>query len=81
VECTLGGFSGFHNGFVGHPAFVGRSAFVNHAFFRHHRFIAPFFGVGALYASGYSSCGTWVPTVYGWQLVWACDSDYGYGYY
>jgi hypothetical protein len=51
------------------------------AFFPHRRFIAPFFGVGALYAAGtYSSCWTWVPTVYGWQQVWACDSGYGYGY-
>jgi hypothetical protein len=87
----VGGFGG---GVVGRPAFVGRSAFVgrpfiNHgffpgrhlAFFPHRRFIAPFFGVGALYAAGaYSSCWRWVPTVYGWQQVWACDSGYGYGY-
>jgi hypothetical protein len=83
-------------GFVGRSAFVGRPfinrgffpgrhiAFFPHrrfAFFAHRRFIAPFFGVGALYAaSDYSSCWTWVPTTYGWQRVWACDSGYGYGY-
>ena len=80
----VGGFGG---GFVGRSAFVGRPAFINHglfpahrfAFFPHRRFIAPFFGVGALAA--YSSCGTWVPTAYGWRRVWACDSDYRYGYY
>jgi hypothetical protein len=86
----VGGFGG---GFVGRPAFIGRSAFVgrpflNHgffpnrrfAFFPHRRFFGPFFGFGGLYAAGYSSCWTWVPTVYGWQRVWACDSGYGYGY-
>ena len=81
-------------GFVGHPGFAGRTAFVGRgffphnrfffhrhfAFFPHRRFIAPFFGVGALYAASYSSCWTWVPTVFGWQRVWACDSDYG-GFY
>ena len=76
--------------FVGRPAFIGRSAFVgrpfiNRGFFPSHRFAffphRRFFGVGALYAAGiYSSCWTWVPTVYGWQRVWACDSGYGYGY-
>ena len=84
----VGGFGGFRGGFVGHPGFGGRSAFVNHgffpgrrfAFFPHRRFIGPFFGVGALYAAGYSSCWTWVPTAYGWRRAWACDSDYGYGY-
>jgi hypothetical protein len=84
----VGGFTGFRSGFVGRPAFVGGSAFVNHgffpgrrfAFFPHRRFIAPFFGVGALYAAGYSTCWTWVPTVYGWQRAWVCNSDYGYGY-
>jgi hypothetical protein len=81
-------------GFIGRPGFVGRSAFIgrpfiNHGFFpgRHfaffprRRFIAPFFGVGALYAAGaFSSCWTWVPTVYGWQRVWACGYDDYYGY-
>jgi len=59
---------GFGGGFVGHTAFVGRPEFINHgfspghrfAFFPHrrfsffprHRFVAPFFGVGALYAAG-----------------------------
>jgi hypothetical protein len=87
----VGGFGG---GFVGRPAFVGRAAFIgrpfiNHGFFpgRHiaffprRRFIAPFFGVGAFYAAGaFSSCWTWVPTVFGWQRVWACDYGDGYGY-
>jgi len=86
-----GGFAvahvgGFRGGFVGRPAFVGRSAFVNHgffpgrrfAFFPHRRFVAPFLGVGALYAAGYSSCWTWVPTAYGWRRAWVCNSDYGY---
>ena len=84
----VGGFGGFRGGFVGHPAFAGRSAFVNHGFFPghrfgffpHRRFIAPFFGVGALYAAGYSSCWTWVPTAYGWRRAWVCSSDYGYYY-
>jgi hypothetical protein len=84
----VGGFGGFRGGFAGHPAFIGRPAFVNHgffpghrfAFFPHRRFIAPFFGVGALYAASYSSCWTWVPSPYGWQRAWVCDSDYGYGY-
>jgi hypothetical protein len=81
----VGGFGGvrvggFHNGFVGRPAFFHRGFFPNRrfAFFPHRRFIAPFFGVGALYAAGYSSCWTWVPTAWGWQRVWACDSGYGY---
>jgi hypothetical protein len=76
----VGGFGGFRSGFVGRPAFVGRSAFVHHGFFPHRRF-APFFGVGALYAAGYSSCWTWVPTAYGWRRVWACDYPYGNDYY
>jgi hypothetical protein len=87
-----GGFGGmrvggFGRGFVGRSAFVGRPffnrGFFPHrrfAFFAHRRFIAPFFGVGALYAASYSSCWTWVPTVYGWRRVWACDSGYGYDY-
>jgi hypothetical protein len=84
AQARFGGFGGF----VGHPGFIGRPAFVNHgffpgrrfAFFPHHRFIAPFLGVGALYATGYSSCWTWVPTAYGWRRAWVCDSDYGYDY-
>ena len=84
----VGGFGGFRGGFVGHPGFGGRSAFVNHGFFPgrrfgffpHRRFIGPFFGAGALYAGGYSSCWTWVPTAYGWRRAWVCDSGYGYGY-
>jgi hypothetical protein len=86
----VGGFGG---GFVGRPAF-GRAAFVGRpfinrgffpgrriAFFPRRRFIAPFFGVGALFAAGaYSSCWTWVPTAFGWQRVWACDYGDGYGY-
>jgi hypothetical protein len=48
------------------------------AFFHRHRFVGPFVG---LYASGYSSCWTWVPTSIGWRRVWACDYPYGYGYY
>jgi len=84
----VGGFGGFRGGFAGHSAFVGRSAFVHHgffphhrfAFFRHHRFIGPFFGVGALYAAGYSSCWRWVPTAYGWRRAWVCNYDYGYDY-
>jgi hypothetical protein len=91
----VGGFGGSRGGggfvrgpaFVGRSAFIGRSAFVNRAFFPgrrfaffpHRRFVAPFFGVGALYAAGYSSCWTWVPTAFGWQRVWACNSSYGYG--
>lgn len=81
----IGGFGGFHSGFVGRSAFVGRPAFFHHgffpgrrfAFFPHRRFIAPFFGVGALYAASYS-CWTWVPTAWGWRRVWACDSGYGF---
>jgi hypothetical protein len=84
----VGDIGGFGRG----PAFIGRPAIANHgffpthrfaffphhrfAFFPHRRFIAPFFGVGALYAAGYSSCWTWVPTAYGWRRVWVCDSDY-----
>ena len=87
----VGGFGG---GLVGRSAFFGRPALIHRgffpgrrfaffprrrfAFFPHRRFIAPFFGVGALYAASYSSCWTWVPTVYGWQRVWTCGSDYGY---
>jgi hypothetical protein len=81
----VGGFGGFRGGgfvrgpaFVGRSAFIGRSAFVNRAFFPGRRFVAPFFGVGALYA-GYSSCWTWVPTAFGWRRVWACNFSYGYG--
>ena len=82
----VGGLGGIGGGFVGRSAFVGRPAFFHHgffpghrfAFFPHRRFIAPFFGVGALYAAAYPSCWTWVPTVYGWRRVWACDSGYGY---
>jgi hypothetical protein len=90
----VGGFTGFRGAFVGHPGFVGRpgfvggSAFVNHgyfpgrrfAFFPNRRFVAPFFGVGALYGASYSTCWTLVPTAYGWQRAWVCDSDYGYNY-
>jgi hypothetical protein len=76
----VGGLGGFGRG----PAFVGRPGFANHgffpthrfAFFPHRRFIAPFFGLGALYAASYSSCWTWVPTAYGWRRVWVCDSGY-----
>jgi hypothetical protein len=88
---SLGGFRGAgfaRPAFVGRSAFIGRSAFVGRhaffpgrrfAFFPHRRFIAPFFGFGALYAAaGYSSCWTWVPTPYGWQRAWVCDSNYGY---
>jgi hypothetical protein len=64
-----GSFGGFHNGFVGRLVFLGQPAFVNQgvfaAFLPRHRFVAPFFGVGALYAAVYSTCWTWVPTVYG----------------
>src|SRR5215471_10801253 len=72
----------------GRSAFIGRSAFVNRgffpnrrfAFFPHRRFGAPFFGAGAFgVALAASSCWTWVPTDFGWQQVWACDSGWGGG--
>src|SRR5262249_58825923 len=47
------------------------------AFFHHRRFFGPFVG---LYASGYGSCWSWVPTPAGWRYVWVCGPN-GYGYY
>jgi hypothetical protein len=46
------------------------------AFF-HRRHFGPFFG---LYASGYSSCWSWVPTRLGWRYAWVCG-PYSYGYF
>jgi hypothetical protein len=58
---------GWHGRFFPHRRF---------AFFHHRRFFGPFVG---LYASGYGSCWSWVPTPAGWQYVWVCgSSDYGY---
>jgi len=51
-------------------------------FFPHHRvafFHRRHFGFG-IYAGGYSSCWSWVPTPLGWRYVWVCG-PYGYGYY
>ena len=46
------------------------------AFFHHRRFFGgPFVG---LYASGYSSCWSWVPTSFGWRRIWVCGSPYGW---
>jgi hypothetical protein len=48
----------------------------------HHRrfaFAAAPFAVGVGVYGG--SCWTWQPTSWGWQRVWACGYDYGYGYY
>jgi hypothetical protein len=47
--------------------------------FHHRRFAAVPFAVGAGIYGG--SCWTWQPTQWGWQQVWACGYDYGYGYY
>jgi hypothetical protein len=61
----------WHGGW--HGRFFPRRRF---AFFHHRRFFGPFVG---LYASGYGSCWSWVPTPAGWQYVWVCgSSDYGY---
>jgi hypothetical protein len=57
----------WHGRFFPHPGF---------AFFPHRRF-GPFFGV---YAGGYGSCWSWVPTAFGWRYVWTCG-PYGYGFY
>jgi hypothetical protein len=84
-----GGFrAGFVRGpaFVSHRAFVGRPFFVHRAFFPgrrfaffpRRRFFGPFFGAGAIWATGYSSCWTWIPTAFGWQQIWVCGSPYGY---
>lgn len=59
---------GWHGRFFPHHRF---------AFFHHRRHFGPLFG---LYASGYSSCWSWVPTAFGWRRVWVCG-PYGYGYY
>jgi hypothetical protein len=58
---------GWHGRFFPHRRF---------AFFPHRRF-GPFFGI---YAGGYSSCWSWVPTPLGWRNVWVCG-PYGYGFY
>jgi len=77
----IGGTGGFARSgvAVARPAFVNRPVLAHHAFFPHRRFVRPFFGVGAVYAAGYS-CWRWVPTAYGLQRVWACDYPY-YGDY
>ena len=60
-----------------HGGWHGRF-FPHHRFaFFHRRHFGPFFGI---YAGGYSSCWSWVPTPLGWRYVWACG-PYGYGYY
>jgi len=58
---------GWHGRFFPHRRF---------AFFPHRRF-GPFFGI---YAGGYSTCWSWVPTPLGWRYVWVCG-PYGYGYF
>lgn len=58
---------GWHGRFFPHRRF---------AFFHHRRFFGPFVG---LYASGYGSCWSWVPTAFGWRRVWVCG-PYGWGY-
>jgi hypothetical protein len=87
----VGSFGGFRAGgfgggfartsaFLGRPGFIGRPGFFpgrRFAFFHGRRFGAPFFGVGAFAAASFSSCWTWVPTTFGWQRVWACDSSWG----
>jgi len=57
---------GWHGRFFPHRRF---------AFFHHRRF-GPFFGI---YASGYGTCWSWVPTPLGWRYVWVCG-PYGYGW-
>jgi hypothetical protein len=88
----VGGWSGHGGGWSGHVGGVGwhsagvgwrGAAWHGHFFphrhfaFFHHRRFGPFFGV---YAGGYSSCWSWVPTPLGWRYVWVCG-PYGYGYY
>jgi hypothetical protein len=68
------------NGFVGRPAFAGRSRFVGRSepalngFVGRPAFVRLALGVG-VYA-GYAGCGRLVPTAFGWQRVWVCDSYY-----
>ena len=57
---------GWHGRFFPHRRF---------AFFHHRRF-GPFFGI---YASGYGTCWSWVPTPLGWRYVWVCGPS-GYGW-
>jgi len=65
------------HGAAWHGAWRGHF-FPHHRFaFFHRRHFGPFFGV---YAGGYSSCWSWVPTPLGWRNVWVCG-PYGYGYY
>ena len=75
----IGGGGVARSAFVARPGFVNRPALAHRAFFPHRHFVRPFFGVGAVYAAGYS-CWRWVPTAYGLQRVWACDYPY-YGDY
>jgi hypothetical protein len=58
-------------------AWHGRFFPHRHFAFFHRRHFGPFFG---LYASGYSSCWSWVPTRLGWRYAWVCG-PYGYGYF
>jgi hypothetical protein len=68
---------GWHGGSIGWRGAAWHGRFFPHrrfAFFPHRRF-GPFFGI---YASGYGSCWSWVPTPLGWRYVWVCGT---YGYY
>src|SRR5690242_14824568 len=67
-----GGGGGGWRGAAWHGRFFPHRHF---AFFHHRRFFGPFVG---LYASGYSSCWSWVPTAWGWRQVWVCG-PYGWG--
>jgi hypothetical protein len=69
--------SGWHGAAWHGAAWHGRFFPHHHVAFFHRRHFGPFFGV---YAGGYSSCWSWVPTSGGWQYVWVCG-PYGYGYY
>jgi hypothetical protein len=65
------------HGAAWHGGWHGRF-FPHHRFaFFHRRHFGPFVGI---YAGGYSSCWSWVPTAFGWRQVWVCG-PYGYGYY
>jgi hypothetical protein len=77
--------AGLRSGFVGsrsfafRPGFVPRFARFNRFGHRRFAFAAVPFAVGVgLYGA---SCLSWQPTPWGWQRVWVCDYDYGYGYY
>jgi hypothetical protein len=69
-----GGFA--RGGFIGRPGFIGRSAFFPGRWGWGGGWGVGAIGLGALAAS---SCWTLVPTAFGWQQVWACNSGWGGG--